>query len=114
MELKITKLENGILLAVLTGRLDLQGTLAIENPFTFNAASSDQHVLVDMSGIDFVASIGMRMLVKNAKAIDSRGFKMGLVSPQPLVAEAMLISAIDTIIPIYDDLESATADLLAA
>lgn len=87
--------------------------MEIENPFTFQVATRNNHVLVDLSGIDFIASIGMRMLVKNAKAIGHRGYKMGLLNPQPLVKEALETAAIDTIVPIYADVDSASAELLS-
>jgi anti-sigma B factor antagonist len=111
MQLQTSTLDNGILVAKLSGRLDLQGTLTIEDPFAFKVSSQQGHSLVDLSEVDFIASIGMRMLVKSAKAADNRGYQMGLLNAQPLVAEALQAAAIDTIIPMYDDLDTASSDI---
>ena len=71
-------------------------------------------MLVDLSGVEFMASIGMRILVANAKALRGRGGQMVLYKPQPLIAEALRTSGIDELVAVYDDYDTACADLLAA
>jgi anti-anti-sigma factor len=73
MQLSIEKLENGIKRVTLVGRLDLKGTNEIDNQFTFQTSSSSNPILVDMSGVEFIASIGMRLLISNAKALSRQG-----------------------------------------
>jgi anti-anti-sigma factor len=62
---------------------------------------------VDLGGVDFLASIGIRLLVVNAKAVANRGGKMLIVNPRPEVRHILDISGIPPIIPMYDDLRSA-------
>ncbi len=95
------------------GRLDLKGTNEIDNQFTFQTSSGSTPVLVDMSGVEFIASIGMRLLISNAKALSRRGSKLVLLSPTPLVREALTTSGFAEIIPMYDELEEAIAALKA-
>lgn len=113
MNIAMTKLDNGIKQIDLTGRLDMKGTAEVESKFTIYAATEKAPVLVDMSGVAFIASIGMRMLVMEAKALARRGGKMVLLSPTELVAEALRMAGIDEIIPIFDDAEAASTHLLA-
>jgi anti-anti-sigma factor len=112
--IQIETLENGIKQIILTGRLDIKGTGEIETRFVNNTVTKKAPILVDLSGVDFIASYGMRMLLGSAKALEKRGGKMILFQPTALVQEALQMAGIDQLIPIYDDFEAANADLLAA
>ena len=113
MQLEATTLESGVLHVKLTGRLDMEGTGKVENPFTFRVASQKAAVVVDMAAVDFIASIGMRLLLKNAKAQQSRGGKLVLYKPAPLVREALTMAGIGSLIPMHDDFEAASREALA-
>jgi anti-anti-sigma factor len=56
----------------------------------------------------------MRTLLSCAKAASMRGGKMVLVNPQPLVKEVLDRSGVATLIPVYEDLESAREALQAS
>jgi anti-anti-sigma factor len=103
MVFEIIDLEGNVKLAKITGRLDLQGTNEIDDRFAFATATSKQPVIVDLSKVDFLASIGMRMLVSNARAMKMRGSQMFLLNPTPLVREALVTAGIDQLIPIHED-----------
>ena len=60
----------------LRGRLDLKGTGEIELRFTSLTATDANDVVIDMSGVDFIASLGMRLLLTCAKAKSARGGRM--------------------------------------
>ncbi len=107
MQLDISTLEQGVVCVKLNGRLDVDATLQIDNPFTFRVATIKQPVVVDLSQVEFIASLAMRMLVKSAKALDNRGGKLVLASPTAQVREALTVSGIATIIPMADDLAQA-------
>lgn len=113
MELHYSELENNIRLIKLVGDLDIIGVGAIETQFAGFCAGANPRVLVDLSEVDFLASIGIRMLTLNAKSIFSRGGRMVLLHPTPEVRSVLEITGIPAIIPIYDGLESAQTVLLA-
>jgi anti-anti-sigma factor len=79
MDLNISELENGIRRIALVGRLDMQSSLAIDTRFTALTATGTGPVLVDMSGVEFIASIGIRLLLSNAKALAQAGRAHGAV-----------------------------------
>ena len=111
MEMQIAELENGITEVVLSGRLDMEGSAKIENVFTIATATDERPVLVDLADVEFIASIGMRVLVMNAKALDRRGGMMVLLNPQTQVREALEVAGIDVLIPIFDDRAAAETAL---
>ena len=114
MEIHYSELDNGIGLINLSGRLDIIGTGEIETKFAGYCAGEKARVIVDVSGIEFLASIGIRLLILTAKSIASRGGKMTLLNPIPDVLYVLELTGIPAIIPIYSQLESAEAILLAS
>ncbi len=107
-------LENGISLIKLGGKLDIIGTGEIETKFSGYCAGEKARVVVDLSEVDFLASIGIRLLVLTAKSIAGRGGKMALLNPIPEVQQVLEITGIPAIIPVYSQLESAETVLMAA
>ena len=107
MQIDVTELDGGIQHIRLAGRMDIEGTQAIDLKFTALTASRRSAVIVDLSEVSFLASIGMRTLLSSAKALGLRGGKMVLLSPQPMVATALSTAGIDTLIPVHVDLGSA-------
>ena len=114
MEMHYNELGNGIRLIKLSGKLDIIGTGEIETKFTGYCAGDKVRVIVDLSEVDFLASIGIRLLVLTAKSIASRNGKMTLLNPNPEVQSVLEITGIPAIIPIYSHLESAETVLLAS
>ena len=113
MELQYSEQSNGIRLIKLGGRLDILGAGAIETKFAGYCAGENPRVVVDLSEVDFLASIGIRLLMLTAKSIASRGGKIALLNPTPDVQGVLEITGIPAIIPIYSSLESAETTLLA-
>lgn len=114
MELRYSEIENGIGVIKLIGDLDITGVGAIETRFAGYCAGENVRVVVDLSEVGFLASIGIRLLTLNAKAIASRSGRMVLLHPNPDVRHVLEITGIPAVIPIYDGLESAEAVLLAS
>jgi anti-sigma B factor antagonist len=112
MELHFSE-TNNIRLIKLNGRLDIIGTGAIETKFTGYCAGDNVRVVVDLSDVNFLASIGIRLLMLTAKSLANRGGKMVLLKPTPDVRGVLEITGIPAIIPIYDSFESAETVLLA-
>jgi anti-anti-sigma factor len=113
MELQYSELENQIRLIKLSGRLDIIGTGQIETKFAGYSAGEGVRLIVDLSGVDFLASIGIRLLTLTAKSVAQRGGKMVLLNPRPEVQQVLEITGIPAIIPVYSHLESAETILLA-
>lgn len=112
MQFEVSTSNQGVVRVTLGGRLDMEAALKLESPFTFQVATQKAPVVVDLSAVDFIASIAMRLLVKNAKAQQNRGGKLVLYKPSTLVHEALTMSGIASIIPVYDDYDAACQSAL--
>jgi len=96
----------------LSGRLDILGTDSIELKFTSLAVATQRRVVVDLTAISFLASIGIRALISNAKALQQRGGKMVLfVGDNASIIKTLETTGIDTLIPVVTD--AALADTIA-
>jgi anti-anti-sigma factor len=114
MEAYLSNLESGVKLIQLIGSLDMQGTNEVNLKFTVYASAKKAAVVVDLSQVDYLASIGLRLLITSARALQQRGGKMVLLNPSPGVARVLSLSGFETIIPVFTDLDAACADGLAA
>jgi len=83
----------------LNGRLDIAGAEVVAMPLATLSGSKDK-IAVDMSGVSFVASIGLRHLLAAAKAIGRRGGSLVLIDPQPAVAEVIATSGLEDLLRI--------------
>lgn len=112
MKLDAEMIDNGITKVSLNGRLDIPGNSDIENEFTALGHIKNAKILVDLTGVDFIASIGMRTFLRSATALSNRKGKMVLFNAQPLVKEALASAGIDTLIPMFDETDAAIASLV--
>lgn len=95
---------------ILDGRLDIQGSAAIDLKMNVLAGSS-KFLLLDLTNVSFLGSMGLRSIVLPAQTVKRRGGKMALLNPTPMVEEVLKTSNIDEIIPIFHDLDAAVAAL---
>jgi anti-anti-sigma factor len=107
MELTITQLDNDTKKIDLAGRLDLEGAQAIDMKFTVLTASERTFSVIDLSRVEFMASMGIATLVRNAKAARLRAGNMVLLNPQANVAKVLTSMGIDRLIPICYSLADA-------
>jgi anti-sigma B factor antagonist len=109
MEIQSSTLSSDIRLIKLSGRFDIIGTGQIETKFAGYCSGDKVHVIVDLAGVDFLASIGIRLLVLTAKSVAHRGGRMVILNPTPDVHHILDLAGIMSIIPVYSSLESAQA-----
>jgi anti-sigma B factor antagonist len=98
----------------LTGRLDIPGTDEIAMKFTALSATTPRRVVVDLTGVHFLASIGIRALISNAKALKKRGGRMVLfIGDNAAVRKTLEATGIDAILPMFADASEADKAALA-
>jgi len=78
MSIEFEDLNDGLRRIKLSGRLDIAGTESISIKFTNLASAVARRVVVDLTAVSFLASIGIRELITNAKAQQQRGGRVVL------------------------------------
>jgi anti-anti-sigma factor len=94
----------------LVGRLDIVGAEAIALPLA-TLAGAKQNLIIDMSGVNFLASIGIRHLVSAAKALSRRGGRLVLLNPTDMVSEVLTTSGLSNLLPMVPSESEAIAAL---
>jgi len=107
MEMQFSNLDNEIRMIKLAGKFDIVGTGEIETKFTGYCSGDKVRVIVDLSEVSFLASIGIRLLMLTAKSVNKRGGKMVILNPIPDVQHVLEVTGIPALIPIYSSFESA-------
>ncbi len=108
MPIAIEDLAGNINKVVLSGRIDIAGASAIDMPMSI-VGGTKKAVIVDLSAVEFMASLGLRSVVLSGKAVLSKGGKYVLLAPQPQVEEVITTSGVDELFTIFRDEASATA-----
>ncbi len=106
-----TETRNNVLIVRLPSRMDAAAVRELEEPFAQTIASHNGPVLVDVSKVDFAASLALRMLMMNLKDQQGRGQELRLFGLQPQIADVFRKTRFDTLFTIADDEEAGMAGL---
>ena len=102
MSISHTDVGDNLRKIVILGRLDIPGTESVAGELEKLAAAPKKGVVVDVSSLKFLASIGILALFKSAKAVQERGGRMVLVvgtnSPVTMSLEA---TGVNSLIPMF-------------
>lgn len=111
MEMEVTELDGKAIKIALRGRLDTAGVDQIETRFSASIVPGGHQAIVDLSGVSFIASMGLRMFITVARSVGKKGGKLVLLSPQAMVNEVLANAALADIIPIVFSTEEALGQL---
>ena len=93
----------------LAGSLDIAGSQQIENRFLAAISGGKKSLIVDLSGVDYIASFGMRLFIQAYKLLDREGKKLVLLSPQPNALKVLEAAGLTDLLVITDDETKALA-----
>jgi len=96
-----------IRLIYLSGRLDVLGVDQIESSFTSLASNDGRSVIVDLSRVELMNSVGLGMMIRNANTLAAQGKAIVLLTPAPRIKRVIEIASIDELIPIEYNLSAA-------
>jgi len=112
VDITFEQLPSGATLIILKGRMDVTGAMEVDLRFAAVAAAN-RAVIVDLGGVEFLASMGLRTLIMGAKSLKTKSGRMALWRPLPMVEEVLVTSGTTTLIPLAHDLAEAERLVLA-
>jgi anti-anti-sigma factor len=110
MQISSEEMPGGITRVALDGRMDIAGAAVVDLKMNIIAGSANK-LLIDLGKVEFLGSMGLRSIVIPARAVKSRGGKVVLFAPNEMVESVLKTSGIDTLIPVYHELDAAIAVL---
>jgi anti-sigma B factor antagonist len=110
VEIAVTALGDQLTRVVFSGRLDTPGVDRIETLFVAAVVPGSKSAVVDVSRVEFVASMGIRMFITVARSLRMRQAKLALYGAQAMVSEVFENVCLGEIIPIVaNETEAITA-----
>ncbi|MGB0956641.1 MAG: STAS domain-containing protein [Panacagrimonas sp.] len=113
MDLRPARHDQAVLLH-LSGRVDYNNAAELEAAMQSHLAtcSADgDRLILDLSGLEYISSAGLRILMLASKKATPAGGKLALAAPQDVVREILEISRFQHVVPIYDSVDQARAAL---
>ena len=114
MEIEVNELGGNDVKVTLRGRLDSPGVDRIETRFVAALVPRGRNAIVDLSQTEFVASMGVRMFISAARALNDRKARFVLFAPQELVREVFDTVSLGNIIVICENESEALSALKAS
>jgi len=109
MQMHTSDAGEGVLKVALTGRLDTAGVGNIEARLTAQVVPRGVRAIVDLSQVEFVGSLAIRMFITIARALGRHGGKLVLYGARPLVAQVFETTSLNNIVPVRADAVAAVA-----
>ena len=106
-----------VVVAAPVGRIDHASAAPFDaalSPLLAQAGSSKQALVLDFAGVEYISSVGLRVLMTAAKQARADEYTLAVAALQPIVAEIFAISRFDRILEVYPSLAGALAKLSAS
>jgi anti-sigma B factor antagonist/stage II sporulation protein AA (anti-sigma F factor antagonist) len=98
-------------LASVQGRIDLSNADAFKDAMAAALARAKRALIVDLSGVDYMSSAGLRSLMIVHKAAKVDGKTLALTALQPLLMEIFTISRFNLVFPMFESTRAAVEKL---
>ena len=107
MKMEIADTTDGLVNVTFVGRLDTPSVERIQPDLVASLVPRGARAIFDLSRLDFVSSMGLRMFIMIARDLARNNGKLVLYSPQPWVNVIFTTAALHSIIPVRPDATSA-------
>jgi anti-sigma B factor antagonist/stage II sporulation protein AA (anti-sigma F factor antagonist) len=105
------RLLNGSALVAVTGRIDLSNADAFKDALAASLSKAKTALILDLSGVEYISSAGLRSLMIVFKASKAEGKTFGIAALQPLLLEIFTISRFNLVFPLFDTVRQAVEKL---
>ncbi|BDZ70759.1 STAS domain-containing protein [Methanobacterium petrolearium] len=100
---------NGVEVVFVSGRLDAYNSNLVEGKFNEIIDSGKIQIVADLSGVDYISSSGLRVMLASLKKLNKMGGTLKLSGLQQYVLEVFEIAGFTPLFQIYDSQEDAIA-----
>jgi anti-sigma B factor antagonist/stage II sporulation protein AA (anti-sigma F factor antagonist) len=97
--------------AIPMGRIDHANADAFKR--SLDPDLREGHVVLDLAGVEYISSVGLRVLMIAAKELHAKERKLAVAALQPVVAEIISISRFDRILNVFPSVRVALGALSA-
>jgi anti-anti-sigma factor len=106
MEFTNSKIGNFLVLAV-KGRMDALSAQQFEDEFARRLAAGEKRFVVDLSGLDYISSAGLRSILTASKRLKAENGDLAFCGLTGIVAQVFTVSGFLKILPVFATREEA-------
>ena len=102
-----------VLVVAVHGRLDHAHAKEFESalaPHLAVCTSAGSPVLLEFSGVPYISSVGLRVLLLAAKQVKAQQGRIAIASLTPIVTEVFQVSHFNLVLKVYPDAAAAAAE----
>ena len=110
MPVETKQLESGIAVISISGRLALGGeTGKLDAALTELLTQGHRHVVLDLTGLDYVDSSGLGMLVDCLTRIKKAGGEMKVAGPNARIRRILSMTGVGSMLSLYESVAATGA-----
>ncbi len=109
MEIATTEYKRCSLVSV-SGRVDSNTAPAFEAALKNVIEGGQRNIVLELSGVGFMSSAGLRGMVSSLKACKKGGGNLVVAAPSDRVSEVLKLAGLSSLFSVYDDITSAVGD----
>ncbi|MBI3793916.1 MAG: STAS domain-containing protein [Nitrospinae bacterium] len=106
MKIKVS-VEGGVSVFSVDGKLNFESQRILHKEFKKNATSHGSKYIFDLSGVTVIDSIGLALLVAMNRTVVAMDGKFCVVLKEGAAREPVLITSLNALFPVFDDIQSA-------
>lgn len=106
MEISIQQLEDCDVVRA-EGRIDGMTAPVLEEAFDTIVEAGRFHIVFDMRGVNFISSVGLRVMIDAQKACRGSGGEVVVAGLSPLIDRAFDLAGYYTLFEVYDTVDGA-------
>ncbi len=105
-----TERRGGVLVITPTGRLDNESAADFELLTQESVAAGSRHLVLDLSGLNYMSNAGLRVLGSLAKSLKTPTTSLRVAGPTPAIRQVFDAAGIAMLFDIRTNLDAALAD----
>lgn len=106
-----TRSADGATIVAVAGSVDAVTSPRLAESLQATIAGGQPRVVVDLGGVGYVSSAGLRAILAGVKAARSAGGDLAIAAAQPQVREVFELAGLTTIVAFHDEATAAVAGL---
>jgi len=93
--------ENGVAVLTVVGRMDTNTSPAAEKAITHQIEGGARRILLDLAGLEYMSSAGLRVLLLGVKKARASGATLSLSGVRKEIQEILVVSGFASFFPSY-------------
>ena len=106
MEITTTEVSN-VTVVTVAGRVDSATAPELENALKQLVDGSQNRLVLDLAGVDYMSSAGLRAMVSTLKSVKRNNGDLRLANPSSRVGEVLRLAGLTSIFSIYSSQSEA-------